>query len=481
MATPQEFAREREFMGIGNLPYADYWNTPPEGQRQNFTEEARQVLRVNDMFQDEQNRYLRDRKVSQDANALIDVMPYMQDSEVEQALISNPRIQATPEIKTIEDFLARRQRVNTPKPQSDAVLGPRILEKITNPDDRDLFKRRVLDEGYSVEEAQDLYYNDDYNRKQETRLGEMGVPPEEYESLKVNNRYDMGKVGQRLFKAQQDRERAKYDLRGDTPAARQVEAISSAMRSMAKRLNDQGIIPSDDPVYRKLEERLAPALERQLSEFGVEPLPAPAVKTDPIKTDDQVKPLSVVTPGQQADSKVYASFQEEAFDKGWTPEQAAIEAERRNSPIQQEIDREWTGAKLALGNRLLKQYPNTDGPAGNPAVLLARAIYTDADAPGDESSLSGTQMEWETGMPSRQSYMAKTLRELGLNPDSILFKEPGNERTGSQNVRAGEVLKAWAGDFLTAKGLLNAQAPASAASAQESEAVKKARELANKY
>lgn len=461
MATPQDFSREREFMGIGNLPYADYWNIPPEGQRQNFTEEARQALRVNDMFQDEQNRYVRDRKVSQDANALIDVMPYMQDSEVEQALMSNPRIQGTPEIKTIEDFLARRQRVNTPKPQSDAVLGPRILEKITNPDDRDLFKRRVLDEGYSVEEAQDLYYNDDYNRKQETRLGELGVPPEEYESLKVNNRYDMGKVGQRLFKAQQDRERAKYDLRGDTPAARQVDAISSAMRSMAKQLNDRGIDPSSDPVYKRLEERLAPALERQLSEFGVEPVSQQTVPgAVNMSTADQVNPVSVVPQNQSPESAQYASFAEEAFTKGLTPEQAQAEFEKRNSPVKQEIDNAWTDSKLALGSRLLKLYPNEDRPSGNPAALLARAIVKDESAPGDTGSMTGSITEWETGTPAAQPYSQKVLKELGINPSAVIFEEPGNERTGSQAVKANEVLKAWAKDFLEAKGLLNAKAPA---------------------
>lgn len=474
MATPQsDFAREQAFMGIGNLPYSDYWGTPPESQRGAFTEEARSALRLNDAFVDERDAYLRNREASRAANDLVDRMPYMQDTEIQRSLIDNPRILATEEAKNIEDFLALRERLNTPKPKSDEVLGPRILEKIENPDDREMFRRRVLDEGYSVEEAQDMLYNDDYNRKQESRLAEQGVNPQEFDSLKVNGRFDMGKVGNRLFKAAQDKERAKYDLRGNTPAARQLENASNILRARGRILESQGEDPGKDPLYQRALKDMETAYDVHMRELSGEIIPLAAQVSTPttasVSTADQANPIRVA-PGTGDPTVAPAapvqtlSFADEAFQRGLTPEQAQEEFNRRqgvnNNPVKQEIDNEWTDAKLALGSRLLKQYPNTDGPAGNPAVLLARAIYTDADAPGDEQSLSGSQMEWETGMPSRQSYMAKTLRELSLNPDTVIFKEPGNERTGTQDVRAGEVLRAWAQDFLTAKGLLNARAPA---------------------
>lgn len=464
MATP--YKTEREFMGIGTQPYDSYFQMPAEKDWNQFAPESKRVLEANDMFRREQDAARRSRQTQDNANTLVDNLPYLTDKQVDEAILRDPTIQQTPQIETIDGFLARRQRFSQPKPQSDEVIGPRILEKIQNPEDREMFKRRVLQEGYSVEQAQDLYYNDDYNRKQETRLAEAGVSPAEFDALKVNGRYDMAKVGQRMYQAVQDKERAKYDLRGNTAAARQLENATNILKARARILESQGEDPAKDPLYNRAMQDMERAYDLHMRELNGEViLPEVANVSGAVNTStaDQVNPVAVVTPDQQVaqTTQVQQNFAREAFEKGLTPEQAEAEFQQRTqeAPVKAEIDQAWTDAKLGLGSRLLKRFPNEDRPSGNPAELLARAIITGADAPGDTSSMRGSLSEWETGSPDRIPYSDKALRDIGVDPYAVIFEEPGNERTGSQAVKANEILQAWARDFLTAKGLLNAQAP----------------------
>jgi len=483
MATPTQSSRgvqdPRKVFGFGKQTYSDYFGVPKGAAFDpSFSPAARESLLEDELITRERDALQKDLAAQDEAETLLDEAPALNDRQLQRRLLQNPRLMGTPQFKNLDEFLTRRQEVRKPNPKSDEVLAPAFAEKITDPRRKAEFQSRIVQDGLSFEEARDLYYQDDFNEKQAIQLAEAGVPETEYESLRRNGTFDPASVARRVAQAKREQMAPR---RSNNPLDQQIDLLREAIRTRTSVLNATGEDPAADPELNNWSRMANDLYGRRLKEF--------APDGTPVTTPAPGAPVPVVpgAPGSppQADRPL---TEEEEFirdiTEGKTPETRARERQqmlakeeqqKAVSPVQEEIARTWTQQKNDLQKELEKRYPNKLD-----LLLAARAVAADAMEETDTPIEEAKGRRWDPGQ--RVPYDVYLLNKIGRNSVMPAFKEPRNERWGTQEVTNQELIREWANDILRKENIVGAVNPEQSATAvpPQTELQAKADEIAKR-
>lgn len=437
----------KEAFGFASRPLADYFQAPQDAAFDTrYSPTARKALLEDELYRRSTQSLQKDMQAEAEAENILNEAAGLTDAEIEERAISNPRILNTPQFGLIKEFAITRRDKQALNPTSDTLLGPVFAEKITDPDLKAKFQERMV-QGISFEDARNQYYNEDFNRKQAVRLAEEGIPEQEYQAFQKNGLFDPVAVARRVAE-----ERTKRSTRRglDNPLDQKIDLFRDAVRTRTQLVEKSGGDPATDPLLLDYSRNLDDAYKARMMELS---LATPAAKGAPATPAAPVPGAPAVPAAQAPAPPAPVSIQDVP-----TPEeaQATFQAKKQEEEAVGQIARVWTEAKKNLGSELLQKYPDKDEEYGNPAVLLASAI------------LAGKTVKVQTPIGRAGNmveelvpYPIYALEQIGKRLEAPAFKEPGNERWGTQDVTNAEVLEAWATDFLTAKGLL--QAPGAAA------------------
>lgn len=416
----------QEMFGFGSVPLTSYFKTAPgASQDTRFSPAARMAFAQQEQLQREQEAERRRQEADALANQLLGQAPGMTQRQMNQALIENPAVFGSG-LEGLSRYQRFRQEV-APS-QADEALGPLFLSRIKDPNLSQRFQQRMLEEGYSANDAWEAYRaEEEENKKAAIALAEAGVPDKEFDMFKVGGVFDPVSVARRVAEAKQGG-RARSD---DTD--KKLDRLKGVIDIYRKR------VPEGEDAYAKDKKGnyLFPelvALEQQYEKMAVESLLSPEEKEVARKMEEQAKAAAAKAP-------VVPVAEEETTEEVVVPEQQAVrQTEKvREQEIKQKIGTAWSQAKTNIEGNLLKAYKPDDLDA------LAKAIVSGSRTP--QEALSQLSDE-EAARVRNAPYRDYLITRLGLDPYATAFSEPENERWGTQDVTNQELLEVWAKDRL---------------------------------
>lgn len=416
----------QEMFGFGSVPLTSYFKTAPgASQDTRFSPAARMLFAQQEEMQREQEAQQRKQQAEQLANQLLGQAPGMSEQQLNQELLRNPAVFGSG-LEGLSRYQQFRQQV-APS-QSDEVLGPAFLKKITDPRHAERFQQRMLQEGMSANDAWEAYRTDEYNDKHAIALAEAGVPGEEFAALQVNGKFDPVAVTRRVAQAK------KEDMGGGKRGDEQKLGIAGKLvEHFRKRVEegDTGYEKNKDGTFKYPE---LIAAEQKYENMAIESLLSPEEKAAARKMEEQAKAAGAAAPAASV-------VEEETTEEVVVPEQqAARQTEKvREQEIKQKIGTAWSQAKTNIEGNLLKAYKPDDLDA------LAKAIVSGSRTP--QEALSQLSDE-EAARVRNAPYRDYLITRLGLDPYATAFSEPENERWGTQDVTNQELLEVWAKDRL---------------------------------
>lgn len=417
----------QEMFGFGSVPLTSYFKTAPgASQDTRFSPAARMLFAQQEEMQREQEAQQRKQQAEQLANQLLGQAPGMSEQQLNQELLRNPAVFGSG-LEGLSRYQQFRQQV-APS-QSDEVLGPAFLKKITDPRHAERFQQRMLQEGMSANDAWEAYRTDEYNDKHAVALAEAGVPGEEFAALQINGKFDPVAVTRRVAQAKKE----STTRSGQPEVDRQLNRLGKVLDIYRKRV-PEGEDPYEKDKKGNYKYPDLVALEQQYEKMAIESLLSPEEKAAARKMEEQAKAAGAAAPAAPV-------VEEETTEEVVVPEQqAARQTEKvREQEIKQKIGTAWSQAKTNIEGNLLKAYKPDDLDA------LAKAIVSGSRTP--QEALSQLSDE-EAARVRNAPYRDYLITRLGLDPYATAFSEPENERWGTQDVTNQELLEVWAKDRL---------------------------------
>jgi|688.fasta_scaffold03395_2 hypothetical protein len=404
-----------EMFGVGSVPIASYFNLPEGASADTrFSPEARALLGQGEEYAREQAA----REAELAAEELLGGAAGMSDEQIQQQLIQNPRMFGTQAIQPLSGYMQYRQSTS---PMSDEVLGPVIEAKITDPYHKERFRNRMLQDGLSANDAYDAYLTDEYNNKFEVQLAEAGVPETEYGKLKTaSGKFDPVAVPRAVAAA---KAAAKLSGTGKrvAPVDEEVEFLKDAIEQRQKIFEATGRADklAEDPVMADYISRYEKAASEKLT--ALRPPPKPVVGQAV-----QIPSLPVAV----------------ASNRPMSPQREQVQREEKTKNAefnqkQQVADTEWTKQKQNLYQSIGRIYPDENRVLG-----IALDIADGVEIPVKTETLVDDFAVGETEVKRKLDRVIAD--ELGVGLNDVAFVEPGNQRTGSQKVTYGELIREWA-------------------------------------
>lgn len=468
MATPRnKYPDPREAFGFAPLLLSDYFNVP-QGAASNpaFGPAARGLFAAEDAYRQEQQSLERDRATQREGDLILDTAGSMSDEGIRDWLLENPRVIGTPQGQQVLGYMQTREQMRKLS-KSDQDLGVSFSETIEDPSLRANFQG-YMTQGIPFAEARDRYYVDRNNQQQAMKLAEAGISEAEVADLTdPNGRINPVAVARRIADERRRREQAD----DTTPIDRSIRTLEGAIRSRTAVLDKSNLDIATDPQIQawtsQLDDLYVRSLEARSPQQPGTAAPATIGTTGlpvlPGTVQQAPTPTAPVAAPQQAAPEVDQQAFIEAVRSGKTADEFRKEREsvQKQTAEAQAVDQAWTDAKTKVAETMNQMIPDPQE-----RILEARAILSDKTIDsGPRTKLGSPQVPYWT------KYSNRGQNRFG-------FKEPGNLRTGSQQVGDDEVLQAWARDLLQATGLLEVTAPGQpVAPAPQSEAQRKADEI----
>lgn len=414
----------QEMFGFGSVPLTSYFKTAPgASQDTRFSPAARMLFAQQEEMQREQEAQQRKQQAEQLANQLLGQAPGMSEQQLNQELLRNPAVFGSG-LEGLSRYQQFRQQV-APS-QSDEVLGPAFLKKITDPRHAERFQQRMLQEGMSANDAWEAYRTDEYNDKHAVALAEAGVPGEEFAALQVNGKFDPVAVTRRVAQAKKE----STTRSGQPEIDRQLNRLGKVLDIYRKRV-PEGEDPYEKDKKGNYKYPDLVALEQQYEKMAIESLLSPEEKAAARKMEEQAKAAGAAAPA----APVVEEKEEEKLFPALPEQRATAKAEEdRQATIKQRIGSAWTQAKNSIEKNLLTKYSPED------LDVVAEAIVANRGAPIE----AGAKLETTEFGAIPERYNEFILRNLGFDPYGVAFSEPENERLGTQDVTNKELLREWA-------------------------------------
>lgn len=376
---------------------------------------------------------LEDRQIRQQERAQRAVNQFTRQpaSTREQFLEDRPEIALSPQFGNVQDYQRQNMAARTLAPSMASKLPPVAARRFYENIDGGMAATDAF------EEARDFLDQENLREK----LYSTGADDAEIEKVfPKGTRLSTPEVAR--FQTQR-----KISL-GQDPETDALSKLHSILRGQVRQQVDStGLADPEteaemESVGMLLRERLkAKAFKPEAS--VPDPTGAPAGVAIPGGTKTPAQPAIPATAPQAA--KTPMSYQELV--------RKSKEAAQPVDPEVETINKAWTQAKQAMQKELDAIVPDKviKGTDVNQREAFARAILDGEMAELPE--LAKGEIPVEGGAPKEPLAWA-TLRQMGMSPEDVVFEEPGNRRFGTQKVKAPDVLKAWAQDFLNSRGKL---------------------------
>lgn len=252
----------QEMFGFGSVPLTSYFKTAPgASQDTRFSPAARMLFAQQEEMQREQEAQQRRQQAEQLANQLLGQAPGMSEQQLNQELLRNPAVFGSG-LEGLSRYQQFRQQV-APS-QSDEVLGPAFLKKITDPRHAERFQQRMLQEGMSANDAWEAYRTDEYNDKHAVALAEAGVPGEEFVALQVNGKFDPVAVARRVAL---ENERKASRTKSNDPIDQELDLLKDAMAQMKVIVGDEDAL-REDPRFKSYAQKYQSLVEQKRAKFA---------------------------------------------------------------------------------------------------------------------------------------------------------------------------------------------------------------------
>jgi hypothetical protein len=175
-------------------PLTSYFNLPPNASSDpRFSPAARAMLAQGEQYQRQQQA----QEAEIAAEQLLAQAPTLTNQQIERHLLQNPRLAGTRAFGRIQQY--KEQRRGDPfDPESDVVLGPRYAAMIEDYRHLDNFKKRMLEDNMSANQAWAAYQKDLFNEEYEVKLASALVPQNEIDALKKDGVFDPAAVARKL-------------------------------------------------------------------------------------------------------------------------------------------------------------------------------------------------------------------------------------------------------------------------------------------
>lgn len=426
-----------EMFGFGSVPLTSYFGAP-EGGSQNtmFSPTARAMLQQGENYQYQQEAIQRQRQAEEEAyqrqqqqqeaervaSQAFNEMPKMSDEQITQQFVQNPAYLQTKQGQNALGYLQFRQSVT---PAADKVLAPQMLKKIEDPRHRAAFQERIQS-GVSANDAYDAYRKDTFNEKHALDLASVGIPEEDYGNLRdEKGLFKPDAVARRI-------NQAKADVKSrESVADQEIGVLGDALSKRMKMLKDMGKEPAviaADPLVNTYTSRLESAQVEKLNalaikraaeaaKFAKERPSEPAVGK-PIET-----PSAAPTPSPSIEDNPDIVPEEREKFKA-KAEKDKLQAEQE-AKISDEIVTEWDKNKLSLQKDLEGEYGKKD------LLSVAKGIQRNAPIQSGERVIP---------------YVGAVLEKVKRT--GTAFREPQNNRWGTQDIGQDELLRAWAEQYV---------------------------------
>jgi len=440
-----------EMFGFGSVPLTSYFGAP-EGGSQNtmFSPTARAMLQQGENYQYQQEAIQRQRQAEEEAYQrqqqqqeaervaaqAFSGAPQMTDEQINQQFVQNPALLQTQQGKNALGYLQFRQSVT---PAADKVLAPHMLAKIEDPRHRAAFQERIQS-GVSANDAFDAYRKDTFNEKHALDLAAAGVPEEEYDKLRdERGLFKPDVVTRRITQA-------KADIKSrESVADQEISSVGDALSKRMKMLKDMGKEPdviAADPLVNTYSARLDAAHAEKLNTLAIKraaeaakfakehPSEAAPAPTKSEATDMERPKMREVGAAPSIDDNTDIVPEErEQFKAQAEKDKAQAE---QDAKISREITAEWDKNKSLLQKDLENVYGKKD------LLSVAKGIQ------------KNTTIRSEEGVVPYNETVLKKINRGSINEfqPKTAFKEPQNKRWGTQDVSQGELLRAWAEQYV---------------------------------
>lgn len=260
----------QEMFGFGSVPLTSYFKTAPgASQDTRFSPAARMAFAQQEQLQREQEDKKRKQEAEALANQLLGKAGGMTTEQFNKELLKNPAAFGSG-IEGVARYQKFRQEV-APS-QSDEILGPAFLKKIKDPDLSKRFQQRMLEEGYSANDAWEAYRaEEEENKKAAIALAEAGVPDKEFDMFKVGGVFDPVSVARRVAEAKRSTTTAK----SSDPIDQELDLLKDAMAQMKAIVGDEEAM-REDPRFQSYAQRYQQLVDAKRAKFAPEAAPASA-------------------------------------------------------------------------------------------------------------------------------------------------------------------------------------------------------------
>jgi len=320
------------------------------------------------------------------------------------------------------EYLSQRQQILQQNP--NALLNPQFRNALN-----------VYDEGYqNVARQRELEARQvEAQQRQAHSLGlraiEYGAPPDV-----VAEHVQSGNVGA-LAQLTGEARRASTGRSNTSTKSPELAALKDNFDLLADERNqfikDGAEVPPDiEKEYQETKKLLVGArksLYMKPEANAPAATPAPAAKAAPVPISPEVQAV------QNVDLSKIPYAQQEQYVKD-------LEAKAGEEAA---VNKAWNDAQLGLQSKLEKAIGTGNVGNTNYSKLrgFAQAVVNNELAP---FTPEGAGPEFETAVPVGHLI----LDQLGISPSAVALAEPGNRRTGTQQVTYDDLLKTWAKNYL---------------------------------
>lgn len=253
----------QEMFGFGSVPLTSYFKTSPgASQDTRFSPAARMLFAQQEEMQREQEAQQRKQQAEQLANQILGGAGGMTDRQLDETLINTPAAFGGG-VEGLGNY--RRFRQQVAPSQADEKLGPFFLNRIKDPYHAERFQRRMLEEGYSANDAWEAYRDEEQaNTKAAISLAEAGVPDNEIEMFKVNGIIDPVAAARHVAKINQEKS---LRTKANDPIDQKLDLLKDAMAQMKVIVGDEDAL-REDPRFKSYAQEYQNLVEQKRAKFA---------------------------------------------------------------------------------------------------------------------------------------------------------------------------------------------------------------------
>jgi len=263
----------QQMFGFGSVPLTSYFNKPAGSSANTmYSPAARVMLQQEEEMLRQQEAEQRRQQAEQIANQILGQAPNMTEKQLNETIMQTPAVFGGG-VQGLEGY--RRFRQQVAPSQADERLGPLFLSRIKDPFHARRFQQRMLNEGYSANDAWEAYRDEEKaNTDASIALAEAGVPQSEFPTFFVNGVADPVAVARRVAEAK------RLTAKTNDPIDQELDLLKGAMTQMKDTIGDEEEMRKD-PRFKSYVQRYQQLVDAKMAKLAPATGGAPAPTAKP--------------------------------------------------------------------------------------------------------------------------------------------------------------------------------------------------------